>query len=120
MTTMPTPAPGAVSTMRAVTYDTFGSADVLALTDIARPVPSATEVPVRVYASGVERGACPMMPGKPFVGRLAFGLRAPRRRVLVIEVAGTVESVGSAVTRFVVGEEVYGFAAGSFAEYAVV
>ena len=60
-----------------------------------------------------------MMTGKPYLGRLAFGLRSPRHPVLGIEVAGTVDGVGSAVTRFAVGDEVYGFAAGSFAEYAV-
>jgi NADPH:quinone reductase-like Zn-dependent oxidoreductase len=119
MTTMPRPTPGAVSTMRAITYDTFGSADVLALTDMPRPVPSSKEVLVRVHAAGVERGAWHMMTGKPYLGRLAFGLRTPRRPVLGIEVAGTVDGVGSEVTRFAVGEEVYGFAAGSFAEYAV-
>jgi len=119
MTTMPRSTPGAVSTMRAVTYDTFGSADVLALRDIARPVPSDREVLVRVHAAGVERGAWHMMTGKPYLGRLVFGLHAPRRPVLGIEVAGIVEGVGSAVTRFAVGEEVYGFAVGSFAEYAV-
>jgi NADPH:quinone reductase-like Zn-dependent oxidoreductase len=119
MTTMPRPIPGAVTTMRAITYERFGTADVLALTDIARPVPSDKEVLVRVHAAGVERGAWHMMTGKPYLGRLVFGLRAPRRPVLGTEVAGTVDAVGSAVTRFALGDEVYGFAAGSFAEYAV-
>ena len=105
--------------MRAITYEVFGSADVLTLTDIARPVPSENEVLVRVHAAGVERGDWHMMSGKPYLGRLVFGLRAPRNPVLGIEVAGTVDGVGSAVTRFAVGEEVYGFASGSFAEYAV-
>ena len=119
MTTIPRPTPGAVTTMRAITYDTFGSADVLALRDIARPLPAQNEVLVRVHAAGVERGAWHMMTGKPYLGRLAFGLRSPRRKVLGIEVAGTVDAVGSAVTRFAVGDEVYGFATGSFAEFAV-
>ncbi len=105
--------------MRAVTYTAFGSADVLAVTEIARPVPSASQVLVRVHTAGVERGAWHMMTGKPYLGRLVFGLRTPRNPVLGIEVAGTVEAVGSAVTRFAVGDQVYGFAAGSFAEYAV-
>jgi NADPH:quinone reductase-like Zn-dependent oxidoreductase len=119
MTTTPTPTPRTVTRMRAITYEVFGSADVLTLTDIARPVPSENEVLVRVHAAGVERGAWHMMTGKPYLGRLAFGLRTPRVPVLGIEVAGTVDGVGSAVTRFAVGQEVYGFATGSFAEYAV-
>jgi NADPH:quinone reductase-like Zn-dependent oxidoreductase len=116
---MPSPSPRKMTTMRAITYDTFGSADVLAVPDIARPVPSENEVLVRVHAAGVERGAWHMMTGKPYLGRLAFGLRTLRRKVLGIEVAGTVDVVGTAVIRFAAGDEVYGFAMGSFAEYAV-
>jgi NADPH:quinone reductase-like Zn-dependent oxidoreductase len=119
MTTMPKPAPAAVTTMRRITHDAFGSADVLALTQVARPVPSNDEVLVRVHAAGVDRGAWHMMTGRPYLGRLAFGIRTPRRRVLGTEVAGTVDAIGSAVTRFAVGDEVYGFEKGSFAEYAV-
>jgi NADPH:quinone reductase-like Zn-dependent oxidoreductase len=96
MTTMPKPTPGAVTTMQAITHDTYGSADVLALTQVARPMPSENEVLLRVHAAGVERGAWHMMTGKPYLGRLAFGLRTPRRQVLGTEVAGTVDAVGSA------------------------
>jgi NADPH:quinone reductase-like Zn-dependent oxidoreductase len=60
-----------------------------------------------------------MMTGRPYLGRLAVGLRTPRNPVLGIEVAGTVATIGAAVTSFAVGDEVYGFARGSFAEYAV-
>ena len=119
MTTTPAPHPAAMTTMRAITYSTYGSADVLALSQVARPGPSENEVLVRVHAAGLDRGAWHMMTGQPYLGRLAFGLRTPRRRVLGIEVAGTVDAVGSAVSRFAVGDEVYGFAQGSFAEYAV-
>src|SRR3954454_12168762 len=113
MTTLPTPRPGIVTTMRAITRTSYGSADVLALTQVARPGPSENEVLVRVHAAGLDRGAWHMMTGQPYLGRLAFGLRTPRRRVLGIEVAGTVDAVGSAVSRFAVGDEVYGFAQGS-------
>jgi NADPH:quinone reductase-like Zn-dependent oxidoreductase len=113
------PGPPATTTMRAITYDSFGSADVLALGQLPRPVPRDDEVRVRVHAAGVERGAWHMMTGRPYLGRLAFGFRTPRIPVLGIEVAGTVDLVGAAVTRFQVGDMVYGFARGSFAEYAV-
>src|SRR5664279_5729883 len=105
--------------MRAITYDTYGSADVLALAEVARPAPRNNEVLLRVHAAGVDRGAWHMMTGRPYLGRLAFGLRAPRRQVRGIEVAGSVDAVGSTFTRFAVGDEVYGFAKGSFAEYTV-
>jgi NADPH:quinone reductase-like Zn-dependent oxidoreductase len=119
MTVIPTPSPTAMTTMRAITHDRFGSADVLHLTQVPQPVPDDGEVLLRVHAAGVDRGAWHMMTGRPYLGRLAFGLRTPRNRVLGIEVAGVVDAVGAAVTRFAVGDEVYGFARGSFAEYAV-
>jgi NADPH:quinone reductase-like Zn-dependent oxidoreductase len=119
MTVIPTPGPTAMTTMRAITHDRYGSTDVLRLSLVGRPVPVANEVLLRVHAAGVDRAAWHMMTGKPYLGRLAFGLRTPRNRVLGIEVAGTVDAVGAAVTRFAVGDEVFGFARGSFAEYAV-
>jgi NADPH:quinone reductase-like Zn-dependent oxidoreductase len=108
-----------MTTMRAMTYDRFGSADVLSLTEIPRPVPGDGEVLIRVHAAGLDRGAWHMMTGRPYLGRLLFGLRTPRNRVLGTEVAGTVEAVGASVCSFTVGDEVFGFARGSFAEYAI-
>jgi NADPH:quinone reductase-like Zn-dependent oxidoreductase len=71
-----------------------------------------------VHAAGLDRGTEHVMTGKPYAARLAFGIRRPRNPVLGRDVAGTVAEVGSSVTRFAVGDEVYGIAAGSFAEYA--
>ena len=119
MTSTPAPSPTAMTTMRAITHDTYGSADVLRLTKIPRPIPGEGQVLVGVHAAGVDRAAWHMMTGKPYLGRLAFGLRTPRNPVLGIEVAGVVAAVGAAVTRFTVGDEVYGFAKGSFAEYTL-
>jgi NADPH:quinone reductase-like Zn-dependent oxidoreductase len=104
--------------MRAMVHDEFGSADVLHLADIARPTLDDDEVLLRVHAAGVDRGAWHQIAGLPYLGRLAFGMRTPRSPVPGFDVAGTVVSVGSAVTRFAEGDEVYGFAKGAFAEYA--
>jgi NADPH:quinone reductase-like Zn-dependent oxidoreductase len=107
------------TTMRAIVQDRYGDADVLQVRQIARPEPSAEEVLVRVHAAGLDRGTWHVMTGTPYLLRLAFGFRGPRNPVPGRDVAGTVEAVGSAVTRFAVGDEVYGEAPGSFAEYAV-
>lgn len=107
------------TTMRAIVQDRYGDADVLQVRQIARPEPSAEEVLVRVHAAGLDRGTWHLMTGKPYLLRLAFGFRGPRNPVPGRDVAGTVEAVGSAVTKFAVGDEVYGEAPGSFAEYAV-
>ena len=107
-------------TMQAIVYDAYGSADVLRLARIARPEVADDEVLVRVHAAGLDRGVWHLMTGRPYLGRLAFGLRRPKNPVLGFDVAGTVVAIGSAVTRFSAGEEVFGFGKGAFAEYAVV
>jgi NADPH:quinone reductase-like Zn-dependent oxidoreductase len=105
--------------MRAVVQDGYGDADVLRVTDLPRPSVGKDEILVRVEAAGVDRGTWHMMTGLPYLGRLAFGLRRPRQPVPGIDVAGSVVAVGAGVTRFAVGDEVYGFGTGTFAEYAV-
>jgi len=105
--------------MRAITQDTYGSADVLRLTEIARPVPADGEVLVRVHAAGVDFGVWHLMAGLPYLLRfVGFGLRAPKQRVRGMDLAGRVEAVGARVSRFKPGDPVYGTCDGSFAEYA--
>ncbi len=107
------------TTMRAIVQDRYGSAEVLRHDRIARPEIRANELLIHVHAAGLDRGTWHLMTGKPYALRLAMGLRGPRNPVSGRDVAGTVEAVGSAVTKFAVGDEVYGVAPGSFAEYAV-
>ncbi len=108
----------ATTTMRAVVQDRYGSSEVLRLADVARPTIGDREVLVRVHAAGLDRGTEHVMTGKPYAVRLAMGMRRPRNPVPGRDVAGTVVEVGSSVIRFAVGDEVYGIAPGSFAEYA--
>ncbi|MET0520740.1 MAG: NAD(P)-dependent alcohol dehydrogenase [Jiangellaceae bacterium] len=108
-----------MTTMRAVVQDRYGSAGVLRVARVARPVIADHEVLVRVHAAGLDRGTEHLMTGKPYAVRLAVGLRRPRNPISGRDLAGTVVKLGSAVTRFAVGDEVYGIASGSFAEYAV-
>ena len=105
--------------MRAVVQDGYGTAEVLHETRLDRPVPGAHEVLVGVHAAALDRGTWHLMTGRPYAIRLAVGLRAPRNPVIGLDLAGTVAAVGSAVTAFVVGDEVFGFGKGSFAEYAL-
>ncbi|CUR55200.1 Alcohol dehydrogenase zinc-binding domain protein [metagenome] len=104
--------------MKAIVQDQYGEADVLRLDEIDIPQIGPKEVLVRVHAAGVDRGAWHLMAGKPYAVRLAVGVRAPRQRVRGLDLAGTVEAVGAEVTRFEVGDEVYGIGKGSFAELA--
>ncbi len=111
--------PAPEGTMRAVVQDTYGCADVLRVARIARPEVGDNEVLLRVHAAGLDRGTWHLMTGKPYLQRPVTGLRRPRNPVSGRDVAGTVVAVGSAVTRFAAGDEVFGIAPGSFAEYAV-
>lgn len=113
----PAPAPPPRS-MAAVVQDRYGAADVLHPSRTELPTVGAAEVLLRVHAAGLDRGTWHLMTGKPYLMRLVTGLRRPKNRVPGRDVAGTVVAVGSAVTRFTEGDEVFGIARGSYAEYA--
>jgi len=105
--------------MQAIVQDSYGSADVLLSAQIERPEIADNEVLVRVQAAGLDRGTWHLMTGTPYLMRImGFGFRGPKNRVPGVDVAGTVAAVGSAVTRFGVGDEVFGMSRGSFAQYA--
>lgn len=122
--------------MKAIAYHNFGSPDVLQCEDIERPVPKSNEVLIKVRAASVnplDRGE---LKGVPFIFRIALGLRKPdatRPGRPGVDVAGLVEAVGTNVTQFKPGDEVFGVCIsnphnsgvkvwvheqGAFAEYA--
>jgi NADPH:quinone reductase-like Zn-dependent oxidoreductase len=104
--------------MRAIVHESYGSADVLHLEYIGRPAIGEKEVLVRVHAAGLDRGTWHVTTGLPYALRLVYGIRAPKNPVPGLDLAGTVAEVGAAVTRFSVGDEVFGFGKGPFAEFA--
>jgi NADPH:quinone reductase-like Zn-dependent oxidoreductase len=106
--------------MKAIVQDRYGEAEVLEFADIPTPAAKEGELLVKVRAAGVEQGVWHFMVGRPYLVRLALGLRGPKLRVRGREVAGVVEAIGPNVTGFAVGDEIYGTCDGSFAEYAVV
>ncbi|MEU8379842.1 NAD(P)-dependent alcohol dehydrogenase [Streptosporangium sp. NPDC048865] len=105
--------------MRAIVQDEYGPPHTLHLGEVPTPAPGAGEVLIRVRAAGVDYGVWHVMTGLPLVGRLGFGLRRPRNRVPGMDVAGVVESVGTGVTAFRPGDEVYGAATGAYAQFAL-
>jgi NADPH:quinone reductase-like Zn-dependent oxidoreductase len=110
--------------MKAIVYDKYGSPDVLELREAAKPAPNADEVLVKVLAVSVNPADWHSMRGKPLFSHATLGWLRPKHRILGVDIAGKVEAVGSGVTRFKPGDEVYanlldhGF--GGFAEYASV
>lgn len=107
------------ATMLAVTQPAYGGTEVLGIEQIARPVPGEGDVLLRVRAAGIDRGTLHILTGLPRLARLALGVSRPRRQVPGLDVAGTVVATGAGVTRFEVGQEVFGIAMGSLAEWAV-
>ncbi|WP_411721530.1 NAD(P)-dependent alcohol dehydrogenase [Mycetocola sp.] len=107
--------------MKAVVQDRYGRPEVLRLEEVPIPKPGANQVLVEVAATSVNLSDWEGLTGVPAYARIA-GLRAPARRVLGSDIAGRVASVGAGVTRFRVGDEVYGdnlSRMGGFAEFAV-
>ena len=104
--------------MKAAVHTRYGPPEVVRIADVPKPVPEDTDVLVRVYATTVNRTDCGYRMAKPFFVRTFSGLRKPRRTVLGNEFAGTVESVGPAVTSFAVGDRVFGYCEGTFGAHA--
>ncbi|MGW3414251.1 NAD(P)-dependent alcohol dehydrogenase [Streptomyces sp. NPDC000888] len=104
--------------MKAIVQDAYGSADLLELREIGRPVPRDDEVLVEVRAAGVDPSVWHLMTGRPLVARVVLGVRRPKNPVRGWDGAGRVEAVGAKVTEFKPGDEVFGNCDGSFAEFA--
>jgi NADPH:quinone reductase-like Zn-dependent oxidoreductase len=104
--------------MQAIVQDSYGSTQVLESQDIDKPEIADDEVLVRVRAASIHVGDWILMTGSPFVMRLATGLRKPKHRVPGTDIAGTVEAIGKDVQGLLPGDEVFGWCAGAFAEYA--
>jgi NADPH:quinone reductase-like Zn-dependent oxidoreductase len=108
--------------MKAIVQSEYGPPDVLRLAEIDQPVVQDNDVLVRIQASAVHAGDWHLMRGEPWIVRLMFGgLLKPKIKILGCDVAGRVEAVGPSVTRFQVGDEVFGDVSGcgfgAFAEY---
>jgi NADPH:quinone reductase-like Zn-dependent oxidoreductase len=107
--------------MKAIVYTEYGPPDVLKLEEVQKPAPKDNEVLVRVHAASANPADWHLMRAEPFLARFANGLLKPKNTKLGADVAGRVEAIGSDVTHFQVGDDVFGEVSldklGSFAEY---
>jgi NADPH:quinone reductase-like Zn-dependent oxidoreductase len=103
--------------MRAVVYCDYGTADVLRIEDIEKPVPGDDQLLVKVHAAAINPLEWHYMRGTPYIMRLDTGLRKPKDTRLGVDYAGTVEAIGRNVTQFKPGDEVFGGRTGALAEY---
>jgi NADPH:quinone reductase-like Zn-dependent oxidoreductase len=110
--------------MKAFIYERYGPPETLQMVEVDKPAPDAGEVLVRVLAISVNAADWHSMRGKPLFSRATLGLLRPKHQILGVDVAGQVEAVGSGVTRFKPGDEVYAnllyHGYGGFAEYVSV
>ncbi|MFF7047421.1 NAD(P)-dependent alcohol dehydrogenase [Streptomyces griseorubiginosus] len=103
--------------MKAVVQDRYGSVDTLEVREVDRPVPGAGEVLVRVLAASVNAYDWHYLHGDPRIARLSLGMRSPKVRIRGRDFAGRVAAVGPGVEGLHPGDEVYGEADGTFAEF---
>ncbi len=113
-------AAGGPASMQALMRHCYGGPDVLAFERVARPLAADGQVLVRVHAAAVNPLDWHYMRGKPFVMRLDSGLGSPKTPAMGVDFAGTVAAVGAGVTRFKVGDRVFGARDGALAEYLAI
>jgi NADPH:quinone reductase-like Zn-dependent oxidoreductase len=110
--------------MKAFTYERYGPPESLRMAEVDKPSPDADEVLVKVLAASVNAADWHLLRGKPLFSRATLGLLRPKHKILGVDVAGQVEAVGSGVSRFTPGDEVYAnlldHGYGGFAEYVAV
>jgi NADPH:quinone reductase-like Zn-dependent oxidoreductase len=114
-----------METMKAMICTKYGPPEVLQIRQYQKPIPRADEVLIKVYATAVTnsdifiRGSnIPLRFKIPM--RLMLGIRRPRNPIIGEVLSGVIESVGSAIKRFHIGDQVYGltgFSLGAYAEY---
>lgn len=106
--------------MKAYTKTKYGGPEVLQLEEVEMPTLKENQVLVRIMANSANPADWHILRGKPYFARLTFGLFKPKNKILGADFAGIVEKTGSRVTRFKVGDKVFGesLSGGAFAEYA--
>ena len=110
--------------MKAIILKEYGLPNVLEIGEVSKPSPSDDEVLVKVHSASINDWDWGLVRGKPFVIRLFFGLKKPKINIPGVDVSGKIEAVGSNVSSFKIGDEIYGDLSdcgfGGFAEYVCV
>jgi NADPH:quinone reductase-like Zn-dependent oxidoreductase len=110
--------------MKAIVQKKYGGSEALQLKDVQKPVPKEREVLIKVHAAAINDYDWSMMRGKPYIYRLMFGLIEPKNKIPGMELSGTVVALGENVTKFELGDAVYGdisgYGFGAFAEFTCV
>ena len=106
--------------MKAIVYDRYGGIDALQIKEVEKPSPADNEVLIKVHAVSINDWDWGMLDGSSLFNRLFSGLKKPKHPILGSDIAGKIVAIGQKVTRFQVGDDVYGDLSGrwgGFAEY---
>jgi NADPH:quinone reductase-like Zn-dependent oxidoreductase len=105
--------------MRAITFSQYGGPEVLKLSEVEKPEPKDNQVLIKIFSTAVNSADYRIRSANPWLARLAFGLTKPRISILGGVFSGVIESVGKDVTKYKVGDEVFGSTGmcGAYAEY---
>ena len=108
--------------MKAFIYKKYGYPDVLRLEEVEKPIPKANEIRIKIHAASINSWDWDLLRGEPFIVRLAGGgLTKPIKNIIGCDVAGVVDAIGKKVTKFKIGDAVFGDLSGDkwggFAEY---
>ena len=106
--------------MKAIVYHKYGTTEQLRIEDVDTTIPKENEIRIKIYAVSINDWDLGLLNGKPFVNRMLSGLFNPSKKILGSDIAGVVDSVGSKVIKYKVGDKVYGDLSdkwGGFAEY---
>jgi NADPH:quinone reductase-like Zn-dependent oxidoreductase len=95
--------------MKAAVRTQYGPPEVLSIREVEKPQPKDNEVRVKVQAATVNRTDCGILWAKPAIIRLFTGLSRPKLATTGTDFAGEVEATGKNITRFKVGDRVWGF-----------
>lgn len=104
--------------MKAIVSTKYGGPEILELQEVNTPTPNDNEVRVKIHATSVTKAETMMRTGKPYLGRLMLGISKPKNPISGTSFAGEIDSIGKDVTRFKVGDKVFGENIETFGTYA--
>ncbi|RLD94866.1 MAG: NAD(P)-dependent alcohol dehydrogenase [Bacteroidetes bacterium] len=109
--------------MKAIELTKYGAPEFLQMNEVEKPSPKDNEILIKIHATSVSSGDARMRRADPFIIRLIFGFKRPRKHILGVVVAGEIEAIGNLVSNYNIGDQVFGSSGmnfGAHAEYVAV
>lgn len=109
--------------MKAIVVNSYGSPEILGLKEVEKPIPKDNELLIKVRSATVNRTDCAILRGKPKIARIIYGISKPKKNITGTDFSGIVESIGKNVSKFKVGDKIFGFDDNglmSHAEYLII